>query len=56
MKTLRLYDTDSFMQEFTATVLSCEQQGELWAVELDQTAFFPEEGGQYADRGTLAGL
>ena len=26
-----------------------------WAVVLDRTAFFPEQGGQKADRGTLGG-
>ena len=52
-KTIRLFDIDSYMQEFDATVLSCEAAGDRFAVVLDQTAFFPEVGGQCADGGTL---
>ncbi len=54
-KTIRLFDIDSYMQSFDATVLSCNTDGERFAVVLDQTAFFPEEGGQCADGGTLGG-
>ncbi len=54
--TQRLYEQDSFCREFTATVLSCESQGENYAVILDRTAFFPEGGGQAADSGTLGGV
>ncbi len=54
-KTIRLFDHDSYMQAFDATVLSCEADGERFAVVLDATAFFPEEGGQSADGGTLGG-
>lgn len=53
--TQRLYEQDSFCREFSATVLSCEQQGEAYSVLLDRTAFFPEGGGQAADGGTLDG-
>ncbi len=52
-KTIRLFDKDSYLQEFDANVLSCEAEGERFAVVLDATAFFPEEGGQSADGGTL---
>ena len=55
-KTIRLFDHDSYTQAFDATVLRCEQQGERYAVVLDATAFFPEEGGQTADTGTLEGV
>jgi len=51
--TKKLYDIDSHLQRFEATVLSCEKNGKLWEVVLDQTAFFPEAGGQTADTGTL---
>ncbi len=54
--TQRLYEQDSFCREFTATVLSCERQGDAYAVILDRTAFFPEGGGQTADGGTLGGV
>ena len=43
------------MKEFEARVLSCEaceEGGDFWTV-LDQTCFFPEGGGQYADTGYL---
>lgn len=51
--TTKLYDLDSHQKQFTAKVLSCTPQGEYYAVILDQTAFFPEGGGQFADTGTL---
>lgn len=44
-----LYQTDSYLQEFTATVTAVEGQ----AVTLDQTAFYPGGGGQPCDLGTL---
>jgi len=54
--TQKLYEIDSELYEFDARVRACEpmEQGG-YAVELDRTAFFPEGGGQYADRGTLNG-
>ncbi len=51
--TLRLYDEDAYLREFRATVLACEPAGEGFALVLDRTAFFPEQGGQTPDRGTL---
>ena len=51
--TLKLYDSDSHMQEFEAVVQICESAGELWHITLDRTAFFPEGGGQSADTGVL---
>lgn len=56
MKTEKLYHVDSYMKSFTATVISCERDSDGYAVVLDKTAFFPEEGGQYADKGTLSGI
>ena len=55
--TLRLYDADAYATEFDAVVLSCEKLTDkkhtTYAVILDQTLFFPEEGGQSPDKGTL---
>ena len=55
-KTIRLFDQNAFIKEFEASVLSCQQEGGRFAVTLDKTAFFPESGGQLADKGTLAGI
>lgn len=54
-QTEALYYIQPPVGEFTARVLSCAQEGEAWAVTLDRTAFYPEGGGQPADRGTLGG-
>ncbi len=53
MKTIKLYDTDAYISEFKATVLSCNKDGDLFDIVLDKTAFFPEGGGQPADIGTV---
>ena len=51
--TQKLYETDAYVQEFTAAVLSCAPAQGGYAVVLDKTAFFPEGGGQPCDLGTL---
>lgn len=55
--TKKLYDEDTHLLEFESTVLSCEYDSKrkLYRIILDQTTFFPEEGGQMPDRGSLAG-
>ena len=56
METEKLYYQDPFLREFTARVLTCEAgKHGVWSVTLDRTAFYPEGGGQPADRGTLGG-
>lgn len=56
-QTIKLYDLDAYAIEFNATVLSCEEiqvKGKnTYQVILDQTLFFPEEGGQSPDKGTI---
>lgn len=51
--TKKLFYQDSHLTEFEAVVLSCELEKDAYQVVLDQTAFFPEGGGQYADTGWL---
>ena len=55
IETIRLFDEDSHQTLFEGCVLSCEQDGDLYKITLNQTMFFPEEGGQSADKGTLNG-
>ena len=47
---------NSYVKEFTALVIDCQKSGDFFKVELDSTAFFPEGGGQGADKGTLSGV
>jgi alanyl-tRNA synthetase len=51
--TERLYYSDSYLLEFTATVLEQEARGDKLVVALDRTAFYPVSGGQPCDTGTL---
>ena len=52
----KLFENDSYLTRFTARVLSCTQGKKGYDVTLDQTAFFPEGGGQPYDTGTLGGV
>ena len=54
MKTEKLYYADAYIKEFDATVLSCTECEGGFDIILDKSAFFPEEGGQYSDRGYIA--
>ena len=54
--TQKLYDIDSYIKEFDATVQSCETADGKYIITLDKTAFFPEEGGQTCDAGTIDGI
>lgn len=56
MDTRKLYYEDAYTKRFEARVLRCDRAADGWDVELTATAFFPEEGGQSADTGTLGGV
>lgn len=62
MKTKKLYDINAYETTFEAKVVSCEEisrtgkENGLFAVILDQTLFFPEEGGQTPDKGNINGI
>lgn len=51
----KLFYENIKLTDFTATVVSCEamEDGKQYRILLDATAFFPEEGGQSADKGTI---
>lgn len=53
MLTEKLYEKDSYLKEFTATVLDVVEDKDGFGIVLDRTAFFCEGGGQYGDGGVL---
>ena len=53
MPSERLYYDDAYTMRFTARVTTLGAHRDRPAVELDRTHFYPESGGQEADRGTL---
>lgn len=55
MHTIKLYENDSYIKEFSASVVSCTETDGGFLVVLDKTAFFPEGGGQDADKGVIDG-
>lgn len=49
----KLYEQEPYQTLFDATLISCTKQENRYDIVLDQTLFFPEEGGQTCDQGTL---
>lgn len=54
--TLRLYFADAYRRAFTAPISALTTWHDRPAAVLEATAFYPEGGGQPADRGTLEGI
>lgn len=52
---IKLYDLDSYINDFSAEVVSCEKDDDGYRIILDQTAFFPTAGGQDCDTGRIDG-
>ncbi len=52
--TVKLFENNSLLKECTATVTACTEKEGQYLVELDQTVFFPEGGGQLSDKGKIA--
>ena len=55
MTTERLYFADPYLTNFSARIVARQQREQRTAVALDQSAFYPQGGGQPADAGTLGG-
>lgn len=55
MPTIKLYDENAYLSEFLATIIECQEENGAYKILLDQTAFFPEAGGQKADTGVIGG-
>ncbi len=55
-ETPRLYYDDPTLAEFDARVIGAGEWKGATSVILDRTAFYPESGGQMADRGALGGV
>lgn len=56
IETKRLYYEDAYIKDFTATVLECREEKNGYGILLDQSAFYPEGGGQPSDRGQIDGI
>lgn len=51
-----LYHKNTREEYFTASLVEQRASGKQWIAILDRTAFYPEGGGQPADRGSLNGI
>lgn len=57
MTARRLYQEDVYIREWDAVITRCEDAGDGTArIHLDQTAFFPEGGGQSCDLGFIGDM
>ena len=56
MQTNKLFYADTHLTKFSALVVDCFEGKQGFEIELDRTAFYPEGGGQAADKGTINGI
>jgi alanyl-tRNA synthetase len=54
--TVRLFDEDAYLSEFESKVESVKEVNGRYEVILSETAFFPTQGGQNHDEGTIDGI
>ena len=54
--TIKLYENNSMLKRCSAVVTACTENNGKFLLELDQTVFFPEGGGQLSDQGTISGV
>lgn len=52
--TVKLYENNSLLKSCQAVVTACTESKGIYLIELDQTVFFPEGGGQLSDKGTIS--
>ena len=52
--TVKLYENNSLLKSCQAVVTACTESKGKYFIELDQTVFFPEGGGQLSDKGTIS--
>lgn len=51
--TIKLYEKNVLLKNCTCRVEACEEKAGVFLIQVDQTVFFPEGGGQLSDRGKL---
>jgi len=51
--TKKIYERQSYIKEYRTKVTDCWREDTSVYIKLEETIFFPMEGGQYADKGVL---
>lgn len=54
--TEKLYDIHPYEEQFEATIVEIRKEDNKIDIILDKTLFFPNEGGQVCDRGSIDGI